>query len=94
MRAAGAVGTIAIANPKNVEIPWRRQISAWGMPRMSLADKSMQTNAGQKFSASWDPAKADDLLAGSGHNFAEIIDGGQSTEAAASLSYQRQSKRP
>ena len=74
LRAAGAVGTIAIANPKSVEIPWRRQISAWGMPRMSLADQSMQTNAGQKFSASWDPAKADDLLAGSGHNFAEILE--------------------
>lgn len=74
LRAAGAVGTIAIANPKSVEIPWSRQISAWGMPRMSLADQSMQTNAGQKFSASWDPAKADDLLAGSGHTFAEIVE--------------------
>ncbi len=74
LRAAGAVGTIAIANPKSMEIPWNRQISAWGMPRMSLADRSMQTNAGQKFSASWDPAKADDLFADSGHAFAEIVD--------------------
>ncbi len=74
LRAAGAVGTIAIANPKSMEIPWSRQIAAWGMARMSLADRSMQTNAGQKFSASWDPAKADDLLADSGHTFAEIVD--------------------
>ncbi len=73
LRAAGAVGTIAIANPKSMEIPWTRQMASWGMPRMSLADRSMQTNAGQKFSASWDPAKADDLLAGSGHTFAEIV---------------------
>lgn len=72
LRAAGAVGTIAIQNPTTMEIPWTRQASTWGMPAMSLADPSLQTNAGKKFSASWDPAKADDLLAGSGHNFSEI----------------------
>lgn len=72
LRAAGAVGTIAIQNPKTMEIPWARQASTWGMPAMSLADRSLQTNAGRKLSASWDPAKADDLLAGSGHTFREI----------------------
>ncbi len=73
-RAAGAVGAIGIQNPKTMEIPWNRQMATWGMPRMSLADPSMATNAGEKFSASWNPAKADDLLAGSGHTFAEIVD--------------------
>ncbi len=73
LRAAGAVGVISIPNPKSMEIPWSRQMATWGMPRMSLADPSMATNAGEKFSAGWDPAKADDLLAGSGHTFAEIV---------------------
>ena len=39
---------------------------------MALANS--KANAGLKFSASWNPDKADDLLAGSGHTFAEILD--------------------
>ena len=74
LRAAGAVGVIAIQNPKTMEIPWARQISSWGMPRMTLTDPALLGNAGLKFSASWDPAQADNLLAGSGHKFAEILD--------------------
>jgi hypothetical protein len=72
LRAAGAIGTIAITNPQTMEIPWSRQIASWGLPHMSLADPALQTNAGQQFSASWDPAQADDLLQGSGHTFSEI----------------------
>jgi hypothetical protein len=74
MRTAGAVGVIAIQNPKIMEIPWQRQILSWGMPEMSQADRALQYTAGLKFGASWNPAKADDLLAGSGHAFAEILD--------------------
>ncbi len=74
LRAAGAVGMISIPNPKSMEIPWARQAAAWGRPRMSLADPALVTTAGLKFNASWNPAKADDLLAGSGHTFAEILD--------------------
>jgi hypothetical protein len=74
MRAAGAVGIIAIQNPKIMEIPWQRQILSWGMPEMSQADRALQSTAGLKFSASWDPAKADHLFAESGHTFAEIFE--------------------
>ncbi|HEY1946321.1 MAG TPA: M28 family metallopeptidase [Bryobacteraceae bacterium] len=72
LRAAGAVGTISIANPKSMEIPWARQSLSYGRPRMALANS--KANAGLKFNASWNPDKADDLLAGSGHTFAEILD--------------------
>ncbi len=74
MRAAGAVGMISIPNPKSMEIPWARQAAAWGRPRMSLADPALVATAGLKFSASWNPDKADDLLAQSGHTFAQIIE--------------------
>ena len=74
LRAAGAVGLIAIQNPKDSEIPWERQALSWGMPRMNLADPALVGNAGMKFSASWNPAQADNLLAGSGHTFAQILD--------------------
>lgn len=73
-RAAGAVGMIAIPNPKSMEIPWARQAAGWGKPRMSLADTTLASTAGLQFSASWNPAKADDLLAGSGHAFEQILD--------------------
>jgi len=72
-RAAGAIGSISIPNPESMEIPWLRQALSWGMPRMTLADSKLQTTAGQSFSATWNPAKADDLLAGSGHTFSEVL---------------------
>jgi hypothetical protein len=74
LRAAGAIGIISIANPKSMEIPWARQSLAWGMPRVELSDSSLTGTKGMKFSASWDPAKANDLLDGSGHTFEEIVE--------------------
>lgn len=71
-RAAGAVGMISIPNPKSMDIPWPRQAAAWGRPRMSLAAST--STDGLKFSASWNPEKADDLLAGSSHSFRQILE--------------------
>ena len=73
LRAAGAVGIISIPNPAEMEIPWTRQSAAWGKPHMSLTDPGMATTPGLKFSASWNPDKAEDLFAGSGHTFAEVL---------------------
>ncbi len=73
LHAAGAIGTIPIPNPKTMEIPWSRQEASWGRPRVSLADTALSGTRGLQFSASWNPAKADDLFAGSGHTFEEIL---------------------
>ncbi|MBV8709013.1 MAG: M20/M25/M40 family metallo-hydrolase [Acidobacteriaceae bacterium] len=73
LRTAGAVGIISIPNPAEMEIPWSRQSAAWGKPHMSLSDPGMASAPGLKFSASWNPEKAEDLFAGSGHTFAEIL---------------------
>ncbi len=73
MRAAGAVGTISIANPRNMDIPWSRQSANRLQARMSLADPAMSPGGGG-FSASWNPAKADEFFEGSGHTIAEILD--------------------
>lgn len=72
-RSAGAVGMISIPNPREMEIPWTRQSAAWGLPHMSLSDPSLAATPGLRFSASWNPEKADDLLAGSAHTFEEIV---------------------
>jgi Zn-dependent M28 family amino/carboxypeptidase len=74
LRAAGAVGIISIPNPKNMEIPWARQSLSWGMARMDLADPAMNATQGLQLSASWDPAKANDLFAESGHSIEEVLE--------------------
>ncbi len=72
-RAAGAIGTISIANPKSMDVPWARSTLARLQPAMSLADPALDEEAGQQLSITMNPAHADRLLAGSGHTFAELL---------------------
>ncbi len=72
MKAAGVVGTIAIPNPKSMDIPWVRQSANRLQARMGLADPALAAQGGN-FSASWNPEKTDLLFAGSGHTFSEIL---------------------
>jgi len=79
-KAAGAIGTISIANPKSMDIPWARSTLARLQPAMSLADGSLNETAGQQLSVTMNPAHADKLFAGSGHTFAQmlaLVDAGQ-----------------
>jgi Zn-dependent M28 family amino/carboxypeptidase len=79
-QAAGAIGTISIANPKSMDIPWARSTLARLQPAMSLADRTMDDAPGQQLSITMNPAHADKLLAGSAHTFAELlalVDGGK-----------------
>src|SRR3954447_5849516 len=73
LRKAGAVGTISIPNPREMEIPWTRQSAAWGKPHVSFADPVLNPAPGLQFAASWNPEEADKLFAGSGHSFREIL---------------------
>jgi hypothetical protein len=72
-KAAGAVGTITIANPRNSDIPWERATLARLQPSMVLADPSLGDTQGQRLAMAMNPARADKLLAGSGHTFAELL---------------------
>src|SRR4051794_12886803 len=72
-KAAGAIGTVSIANPKSMDIPWARSTLARLQPAMSLADTTLDDAAGQQLSVTMNPAHADKLFAGSGHTFAEIL---------------------
>jgi Zn-dependent M28 family amino/carboxypeptidase len=72
-RAAGAVGTISIANPKSMDIPWARSTLARLHPQMALADASLDETEGQQLSVTMNPARADKLFAGSGHTFAGML---------------------
>jgi Zn-dependent M28 family amino/carboxypeptidase len=72
-KAAGAIGTISLANPKTVEIPWARSTLARLQPQMSLADPALDEAAGQQLSVTMNPAHADKLFDGSGHTFGEVL---------------------
>jgi Zn-dependent M28 family amino/carboxypeptidase len=85
-RAAGAIGTVSIANPKSMDIPWARSTLARLQPAMSLADASLEEAPGQQLSVAMNPAHADKLFAGSGHTFQELlarVDAGQALPSFA-----------
>jgi hypothetical protein len=73
LRRAGAVGTVSIANPKSMDIPWERATLARLEPAMGLADASLGETAGQQLSVTMNPAHADKLFIGSGHTFREML---------------------
>ena len=72
-REAGAVGTITIANPKNVEVPWAQSSPQRLQPAMSLADPALDAYPGQQVAITMNPAHASLLFEGSGHTFEELL---------------------
>lgn len=73
LKAAGVIGTVSIANPKAMDIPWARQAASRLQPSMSLADPKMEEGGGMKCAMAFNPEKAERLFAGSGHTFKEIL---------------------
>jgi Zn-dependent M28 family amino/carboxypeptidase len=79
-KAAGAVGTIGIANPKSMDVPWARSTLSRTAAQMALADSSLDETGGQQIAVTMNPAQADKLFAGSGHTFGEqlaLVDAGK-----------------
>ncbi len=74
MRAAGIIGTISIANPKHLEMTWERSSPNRLLTTMQLTDPRMNETPGDQISITWNPAHADELFAGTGHTFQEIVD--------------------
>jgi Zn-dependent M28 family amino/carboxypeptidase len=73
LKDAGVVGTISIANPKSMDIPWARSTLARLQPSMALADAALDEDAGQQLAVTMNPAHADKLFEGSGHTFQELL---------------------
>jgi Zn-dependent M28 family amino/carboxypeptidase len=73
LKAAGAIGSVAIANPKTVEQPWERTAPSRLNPVMTLVDPRFNDLAGMQAAASINPASAERLFTGSGHTFAELL---------------------
>jgi len=84
LREAGAVGTISIPTPKSMDFGWQRVASSSSQAGMRLtpapdADAvaakhpALADEHGALFSATFNPAQAEKLFAGTGHTFAEML---------------------
>lgn len=74
LEKGGAVGIITILNPASMDIPWSRISLNRAHPNMALVGKEFDETAGQKLAVIFNPAKAEQLFAGSEHTFAEVLD--------------------
>src|SRR5580658_9818225 len=81
---AGAVGSITIPTPKSMDFPWDRVAVNASQPGMRLAadpkdaavaarHPALADLHGTMFSATFNPAEAEKLFAGTGHTFAELL---------------------
>ena len=72
LRQAGAIGVVSVQNPASMDIPWSRSTLNRTHPSMNLAGEEFRETEGEKVAVVFNPAKAEQLFAGSGHTFAEI----------------------
>jgi Zn-dependent M28 family amino/carboxypeptidase len=72
LRAAGAIGIIAIFNPAGMDVPWARMSLNRAHPSMDLDYPEFNESEGLKTFLIFNPANAEKLFAGSGHTFAEL----------------------
>ena len=77
MRELGVLGSIGVPNPYAMDLPWSRIASSRTIPAMAIDDPSMDESKGIQLSATWNPARAEELFEGSGHSFAEIANLGK-----------------
>jgi Zn-dependent M28 family amino/carboxypeptidase len=69
----GAIGLVAIQNPKSMDIPWARSTLARLNPTMTLAGDAFNDIRGQQFGANLNPANAGMIFAASGHTLPELL---------------------
>jgi hypothetical protein len=74
LKKSGAIGTGTIPNPKAAEVPWSRTAGARLEPRMELSDLGVAGEPSLPISMVFNPAHAENLFAGSGHTFQEVLD--------------------
>lgn len=73
LKSSGIIGAVSIQNPHHMDIPWPRVASNRFQMTMQLAAPGMNDTEGQQIAVTWNPAHADELFAGTGHTFDELI---------------------
>jgi Zn-dependent M28 family amino/carboxypeptidase len=74
LKKIGAIGSVAIPNPKAAEVPWSRTAGARLEPRMELSDLGAAGEASLPIAMVFNPVHVENLFAGSGHSFQEVLD--------------------
>ncbi len=74
LKRLGAIGTVAIPNPKTMDMPWERLEVSLSLPSMRLADPALDESRGLKLAVAVNPAHAEKVFAGSGHTFGEVLE--------------------
>jgi Zn-dependent M28 family amino/carboxypeptidase len=69
----GALGAVAIRNPRRAEGTWEQVAAQRMSPGMSLADSAVDERQGQRLALTINPATAEKWFEGSGHTFAEVL---------------------
>jgi Zn-dependent M28 family amino/carboxypeptidase len=73
LKSVGAIGMITIRNPALAEMSWQRVVINNKHSSMELDYPEFDDTAGEKLTAYFNPAHAEKLFAGSGHEFADVL---------------------
>jgi Zn-dependent M28 family amino/carboxypeptidase len=73
LRRLGAIGLVAIPDPRTTDVPWARSSANRLAPAMTLADASLGDSAGQQVAVTFNAAHAEVLFAGSDHTLADLL---------------------
>jgi len=68
----GALGMIALTTPKQIEIPWERQVGLASRASLVLKDRTARDVGRPFLSATLNPAAAEAFFAGSPYSFAQL----------------------
>jgi Zn-dependent M28 family amino/carboxypeptidase len=73
LKSVGMIGAIGIPNPHHMDVPWPRIALSRFQVTMQLAAPGMDETVGEQIAIGWNPAHADELFAGSGHTFDDLV---------------------
>ncbi|HEY3840690.1 MAG TPA: M28 family metallopeptidase [Bryobacteraceae bacterium] len=73
LRKLGAVGMMSIPNPAHMDIPWARAATSRAIAAMTLDEPALDDSQGLQLAVTVNPASADKVLAGSGHDIKQIV---------------------
>ena len=74
LASSGAVGVLAIANPKTSDVPWARSSAARLLPSMAIDDPALSGNRIPTFDAALNAAKVAWLFDGAAHSLASLLE--------------------
>lgn len=74
LKAAGAIGTMAFADPQSSDIPWSRSTLTRLAPAVTLVEPALIDNAGVQVSIAVNPAQANVFLGGAGHTVEQLLE--------------------